>query len=86
MAWAPDRGIRGVEVQVDGGAWQPAVLSAPISKATWVQWLFRWDATPGRHELAVRATDETGEIQTDRRTRPAPDGARGLHTISVNVG
>ena len=85
VAWAPDRGIAGVEVQVDGGPWQPATLSAPISDATWVQWLFRWDATPGEHQIAVRATDGTGEVQTDLRSRPAPDGARGHHTISVGV-
>jgi DMSO/TMAO reductase YedYZ molybdopterin-dependent catalytic subunit len=85
VAWAPDRGIQGVEVQVDGGAWQPAALSAPISDATWVQWLFRWDATPGSHQIVVRAIDGTGEVQTDLRSRPAPDGARGHHTITVSV-
>jgi DMSO/TMAO reductase YedYZ molybdopterin-dependent catalytic subunit len=85
VAWAPDRGIQGVEVQVDGGAWQPATLSAPISDATWVQWLFRWDATPGEHQVVVRAIDGTGEVQTERRSRPAPDGARGHHTITVSV-
>jgi DMSO/TMAO reductase YedYZ molybdopterin-dependent catalytic subunit len=85
VAWAPDRGIQGVEVQVDGGAWQPATLSAPISEATWVQWLLRWDATPGSHQIVVRAIDGTGEVQTDLRSRPAPDGARGHHTITVNV-
>ncbi len=85
VAWAPDRGIQRVEVQVDGGAWLPATLSAPISEATWVQWLFRWDATPGSHQIVVRATDGAGEVQTDLRSRPAPDGARGHHTITVNV-
>jgi len=85
VAWAPDRGVRGVEVQVDGGPWQAATVSAPISNATWVQWLFRWDAAPGSHQLAVRAVDGTGEAQTDLHSPPAPDGARGHHTISVNV-
>jgi DMSO/TMAO reductase YedYZ molybdopterin-dependent catalytic subunit len=85
VAWAPDRGIQGVEVQVDGGPWLPATLSAPISAATWVQWLFRWDATPGSHQIVVRAIDGTGDVQTDLRSRPAPDGARGHHTITVNV-
>ena len=28
-------------------------ILAPISKATWVQWLFRWDATPGEHVLGI---------------------------------
>ena len=86
VAWAPDRGISAVEVQVDEGGWQPAELSAPISEATWVQFVHRWDATPGDHTIRVRATDGTGEVQTDERTRPAPDGARGHHTISVSVG
>ena len=85
VAWAPDRGIRGVEVKVDDGAWAPARLSAPISKATWVQWLYIWDATPGQHRIQVRATDGAGEIQTDARSAPAPDGARGHHAISVTV-
>jgi hypothetical protein len=50
-----------------------------------VQWLYRWTATPGNHLLSVRATDGTGEVQTADVTRPAPDGARGHHTISVQV-
>jgi DMSO/TMAO reductase YedYZ molybdopterin-dependent catalytic subunit len=86
VAWAPDRGIDSVEVQVDEDGWEPAELSAPISGATWVQFVHRWEATPGEHLLRVRATDGEGEIQTDTRTPPAPDGARGHHTIRVNVG
>ncbi|MEP7040623.1 MAG: molybdopterin-dependent oxidoreductase [Chloroflexota bacterium] len=85
VAWAPDRGISAVEVQVDDGSWVSAELSAPISDATWVQWLYRWPATSGTHVLSVRATDGTGEVQTTDVTRPAPDGARGHHTISVQV-
>jgi DMSO/TMAO reductase YedYZ molybdopterin-dependent catalytic subunit len=85
VAWAPDRGVSRVEVQVDGGSWNEAEMSTPISDATWVQWLYRWDASPGQHTLSVRATDGTGEVQTDQVTGAAPDGARGHHTISVNV-
>jgi DMSO/TMAO reductase YedYZ molybdopterin-dependent catalytic subunit len=85
VAWAPDRGISKVEVRIDGGDWLPARLSAPISKSTWVQWLVDWDAAPGSHDIEVRATDGTGEVQTDQRTPPAPDGARGYHRISVVV-
>jgi DMSO/TMAO reductase YedYZ molybdopterin-dependent catalytic subunit len=86
VAWAPDRGISAVEVQVDEAGWQPATISAPISDATWVQFRASWDATPGDHIIRVRATDGDGEVQTDQRTRPAPDGARGQHTIRVSVG
>ena len=85
VAWAPDRGISAVEVRIDDGDWQPAEISTPISDAAWVQWLLRWDATPGTHVLRVRATDGDGQVQTDERTEPAPDGARGHHAIEVNV-
>jgi DMSO/TMAO reductase YedYZ molybdopterin-dependent catalytic subunit len=85
VAWAPDRGVRAVEVSVDG-TWQAATISQPISAATWVQWRLDWDAPAGEHTLAVRTTDGSGDVQTDQRTPPAPDGARGHHTIRVSVG
>lgn len=84
VAWAPDRGINRVEVSVDG-EWREAVLSVPISDATWIQWLYDWDAAPGTYEIAVRATDGNGEVQTDRMTEPAPDGARGHHTVTLRI-
>lgn len=85
VAWAPDRGVTKVEVAIDG-AWHDARLSAPISPATWVQWLYDWDATAGEHQIEVRATDGTGTVQTADQSPPAPDGARGHHTIGVHVG
>ena len=86
VAWAPDRGISRVEVQIDDGDWLEAELSTPISDATWVQWVHRWEATSGSHVLKVRATDGEGEVQTADTSRPDPDGARGHHTISMRVG
>ncbi len=85
VAWAPDRGVSRVEVQVDNLPWADAELSVPISDATWVQWLHRWNATAGPHTIHVRATDGAGVLQAANRTRPAPDGARGYHTIGVTV-
>ena len=85
IAWAPDRGISKVEVAIDG-VWRDARLSAPISNATWVQWVTDWAAAPGGHEIKVRATDGTGKVQDQQPSPPAPDGARGWHTITVNVG
>jgi DMSO/TMAO reductase YedYZ molybdopterin-dependent catalytic subunit len=86
VAWAPDRGVSRVEVKVDDGPWQACVLSAAISKATWVQWELTWTADKGSHTIEVRATDGTGAVQTADVTPPAPDGARGHHTIQVTVG
>jgi hypothetical protein len=83
----PDRGVSRVEVRIDNGSWQEAQLRRPISSATWVQWALPWQATMGRHTIEVRATDGTGEIQTDRHTNGgAPDGARGHPRISILVG
>jgi hypothetical protein len=85
IAWAPDRGVSKVEVGIDG-VWRDARMSHPISDATWVQWVTDWAATAGRHEISVRATDGTGAVQEQLPSPPAPDGARGWHTISVQVG
>jgi DMSO/TMAO reductase YedYZ molybdopterin-dependent catalytic subunit len=85
VAWAPDRGVSRVEVRIDEGEWRPARTSRPISDATWVQWVLAWDAVPGRHVLEVRATDGSGEAQSETPTSAAPDGARGLHRVIVSV-
>ncbi|MFI8961662.1 molybdopterin-dependent oxidoreductase [Streptomyces sp. NPDC053493] len=85
VAWAQHRGISRVEVRVDDGPWQTARLAAEDSADTWRQWVHTWQAAPGRHHLTVRATDGTGAVQTARTAGTMPDGATGLHTISVNV-
>ena len=86
VAWAQRRGIKKVEIRVDGGAWEPAELMPVPSIDTWVQWRWTWRATAGPHSLAVRATDATGAVQTEARATPFPSGATGLQTISVTVG
>jgi DMSO/TMAO reductase YedYZ molybdopterin-dependent catalytic subunit len=83
VAWAPTRGISRVEVQLDDGAWVEAELSDPLSNAAWVQWRTSFDIAAGSHLLRVRATDGTGVTQEERRTPPAPDGARGYHQVSI---
>jgi DMSO/TMAO reductase YedYZ molybdopterin-dependent catalytic subunit len=81
VAWAPTRGVSRVEIQVDGGAWQAAQLSQPLNNYAWVQWRATVDVAAGEHTVAVRATDGTGTTQPEERTSPAPDGARGWHTV-----
>ena len=83
VAWAEGRGIRTVEVRVDDRPWRKAELLPVPSSDTWVQWRYAWEATPGPHSLAVRATDGTGAVQTEQRVTPFPDGATGWHTITV---
>ena len=85
VAWAQHVGIGGVQVQIDGGDWQPAELAQTTGADTWRQWRFSWPATEGTHELAVRASDAMGNLQIAAEAPPAPDGATGYHKIKVKV-
>lgn len=85
VAWHQHTGIAAVDVQVDDGEWQPARLATAINDDTWVQWVYEWPATSGQHTLRVRATDAAGEVQTSKRAPVVPDGASGLHEITVDV-
>jgi DMSO/TMAO reductase YedYZ molybdopterin-dependent catalytic subunit len=90
VAWAQNRGVRAVEVRIDSpnkqGDWQPAGLGASYSNDTWRLWSFDWQATqPGLHTITVRATDNTGAVQTSEEAPPVPDGATGWHTVSFAV-
>lgn len=85
-AWAQTRGISAVEIQLDGGSWQPAQLAAEASVDTWRQWSFIWqDAPAGTHTVSVRALDGTDALQADAEAPPAPDGATGWHTIKFTL-
>jgi hypothetical protein len=84
-AWAQMRGITKVEVQIDDGPWTEAVLSTEASAITWRQWSFNWNAAPGQHYIKARATDGAGELQTDKRADPVPDGASGWQSLMVTV-
>ena len=44
-----------------------------------------WDAKPGNHLIEVRATDDTGYTQTDKRVPIAPDGSTGWHNVNVTA-
>ena len=84
-AWAQQRGIERVEVQVDEGPWQEAELATEATVDTWRQWSFSWQAEPGQHYLRVRSYDAVDGLQTDERADPIPNGASGWHSISVTV-
>ncbi len=86
VAWAQPTGISAVEVQVDNvGPWHRARLAATLGPDTWRQWVWIWNAKPGRHQLTVRATDANGHRQTSKQAAPAPDGSAGLDTVTVSV-
>ncbi len=85
VAWAQQRGIKGVEVRVDGGEWQRAKLGPEVTDDYWRQWYLPWEAQQGQHMLAVRAFTKDGEEQTEKRATPFPAGSSGIQEIVVVV-
>jgi DMSO/TMAO reductase YedYZ molybdopterin-dependent catalytic subunit len=58
-AWS---GVVRVEVGADG-AWAEAELGPVLGPFAWRGWSYRWEAVPGDHVLACRATDAAGNVQ-----------------------
>ena len=85
VAWAPATGIAAVQVSADNGRWHTARLAAVDGIDTWRQWVWTWDATPGLHQLQVRATDNRGVTQPSRRAQIFPSGATGWDSVVVTV-
>ncbi|WP_028050312.1 molybdopterin-dependent oxidoreductase [Cellulomonas sp. URHD0024] len=83
-AWAQHRGVTKVQVRVDDGSWSDATLADDGGIDSWRQWSWTWDASPGDHQLFVRAFDPQGP-QTGAVQGEVPDGATGYDTFSVKV-
>ncbi len=66
-SWSSQGKISKVGISTDNGAtWRPARLREPNIGQAWVRWDVDWDATPGRHGLMARGTDERGNTQPFR--------------------
>jgi len=86
VAFAGDRGISKVEVSTDGGdRWRGARIDYHPSRLTWAHWSLMWSPAAGDGELVVRATDGQGKPQSTKKESSVPDGATGLHRVSVRV-
>jgi len=89
VAFAGLRRIARLEVRVDDGEWRPAELLQGDSPLVWTQWAFDWRADSGRHRIAVRATDDTGFVQSTESdsvlSSAFPDGTSDIHGIVVTV-
>lgn len=85
VAWAQTRGIQKVEIKIDQDDWVEVELADEVSLDTWRQWRHEWDATSGNHNLQIRATDGTGELQTEERADVFPNGASGWMNLLVRV-
>ena len=83
-AWSGHGAIARVEFAVDGH-WDDAQVVS-CDDGSWHSWQAKWDATPGEHELACRATDVAGNRQP---LEPPWDlsgfGNNGVQRIHVTV-
>ena len=52
---------------------------------SWVQWSTTLTVEEGDHLLRVRATDNTGLVQTGAEADVLPDGATGWHEVHFNA-
>lgn len=81
IAFAGMRSISRVEVQVNGGEWQPAALHAPpLAATTWMQWRLA-TSLQDAVRVRVRAVDGDSQPQIETDQKQFPDGATGLHTV-----
>jgi sulfane dehydrogenase subunit SoxC len=84
-AWSGAAPVAQVEFAVDGH-WSAAAVVAQRQPNSWTHWRFAWQAAPGEHELACRATDGTGNTQP---LEPPWDlagfGNNGVQRIHVTV-
>ncbi|MBA2559756.1 MAG: molybdopterin-dependent oxidoreductase, partial [Propionibacteriales bacterium] len=85
VAWAQHTGIAKVEVRIDEGNWTQAKLGEDPTTDSWRQWSHVWAADAGKHQVQVRATDQSGYTQTGDVADVVPNGATGWHTIEVQV-
>lgn len=87
IAYGGPETIKKVEISLDGGkTWDSAPHELPLSPYTWVVWYYNWSPPKaGAYQVAVRAVDARGQIQTSEIVRPSPAGSSGLHTIVVIV-
>jgi DMSO/TMAO reductase YedYZ molybdopterin-dependent catalytic subunit len=61
-AWSGEGTVERVEVAIDGH-WSDATLGPSVGPFAWRAWTWDWEAKPGEHELACRATDSAGNTQ-----------------------
>ncbi|HEX9921031.1 MAG TPA: molybdopterin-dependent oxidoreductase [Anaerolineae bacterium] len=85
IAFAGARGISKVEVRVDGGPWQEAILRSPLSETTWVVWRYEWPFEAGEHTFEVRCAEGDGTPQIEEKQANRPSGATGIHSVEETI-
>ena len=69
-----------------GEAWREAELERAPSPFAWQRWRCKWQASPGEHELACRATDASGAVQPlEPDWNTAGMGNNAVQRVAVTV-
>jgi DMSO/TMAO reductase YedYZ molybdopterin-dependent catalytic subunit len=96
--YAGTRDVERVEVSTDGGeTWTDAELTDRLPGATgaiedppeaaidaWRQWRYAYDPPEGSHEVVVRATDGTGQLQPEEESGAFPSGPSGWVSETID--
>lgn len=85
IAYSGAKGISKVEVRVDDGEWQEALLRTPLSDTTWVIWRYDYPYQEGEHAFTVRCYEADGTPQIETPASPHPSGATGLHSVTAKM-
>jgi len=94
IAYGGRYGISKVQISTDGGKnWQDADMKKPLSKWAWVLWSYQWKPVKeDKYTIKVRGFDRSGKVQESEalkghlfRSSAFPDGAKGIHSVSVTV-
>jgi hypothetical protein len=81
-AWSGGQPISRVQVSTDGGrSWDDARVAEPNGRHGWSAWSYDWDASPGEHELCVRATDAAGDAQPLETADAWNQGGYGVNAV-----
>ena len=85
IAFSGTRGISKVEVRVDGGPWEEAMLRSPLSETTWVIWRYDWPFEAGDHTFEVRCAEGDGTPQIEAESPAHPSGATGIDSYEATI-
>jgi DMSO/TMAO reductase YedYZ molybdopterin-dependent catalytic subunit len=89
IAYAGKRAITKVELRVGDNDWYEAELLSGPSSEVWTQWQFDWQpAVIGTHKISIRATDETGFMQSKSDIsvlNSFPAGTEAIHSVYLSI-
>ena len=87
LAYDEGRGIVTVEISTDNGkTWMMTELDPDLGKYSWRRWKYRWSPSgPGNYTFKVKATNATGETQSDHHWNRSGYMRNEIETLELIV-